>query len=455
MKKTLLIFLTVIIAALSLLTLSAGAIYNDELNAELAKIDEKEKLESERFYVVNIDTDTVMFKQKETEHCAPASLTKIVTAIVAMENCSDLNTKVTLNQSAVDALVGTGSSLGGIKVGETLSLRDMLACLLIPSANEAAMAIAEFIGNGSVETFVKMMNDTATSLGCVDSHFVNPHGLDQDGHYSCCKDMITFARHAMQLPGFAEIVSQSTYHLPATNMQDERDIETTNFMLHERIDEYYVDGICGIKTGSTTNAGRCVVAMATRDGYTYMAAVMGGLYYDRDDDGYMENTAFIDARRMMNWSFKHIRLKAVATPAQIAKVYDVKYASGVDHLRLVPDKEYAALVPSTVEASGVLIEPIDDGHLPETLRAPIKAGKKICRGKVIYAGEELLEIDLVAAEDVRFSIFSFIGTVCKDIFTSAVFKVLFVLLLIFIAIYVGVTIYKNSMRNKNKIRPVK
>ena len=439
------ILLSVIVLLFSYFSVfTASAFYNDNVHTE-----------SERFYLINLDTGAVLFDKNSTERCAPASLTKIMTAIVALERCEDLETPITLSQAAYDELLGTGSSLSGLKAGETLPFKDMLACMMIPSGNDAAMAIAEFIGGGSIPAFVDMMNEKAKELGCNDTHFVNVQGLDDDGHYTSAKDVAVMAQHALGFSIFGDIVSKKSYELPASNLQDARTVETSNLMMNEGIKEYYLDGITGLKTGTTTNAGRCICCTATRNGYTYMAVVMGGPFYDYDEDGVNENFAFMDARAMMNWCFDNIRLKVVAEHTQIAAVSDVKYASSVDHLRLVPAEDYTALVIKNADPASVLIEPSEE--LPKSLRAPIRKGEYICKGRVLYADQEIASIDLVAAENVRFNLFVFIWTVLKTIFKSAVFKLLLAAFLIFVAVFIGLTIRKNMYRkqSKNRIRPVK
>lgn len=390
MKKAI-IFLTSVLLFMGIFApFGASALYNDQV-----------KTETEIFYIESLDTGTVLFEQNSLKRSAPASLTKIVTAIVALENCPDLETVVTVKEESIRMLDGTGSSLAGLKPGEEITMKNLLYCLLVSSANEAATVIADYIG-GSVENFVQMMNNTAVSLGCKNTHFKNPHGLDEDGHYSCAQDMATFAKHAMKFPIFNEITDVDTYTLPATNLQKERDLITTNKMKMKNVKEYYVPEVKGIKTGSTTNAGRCIVTTASKNGYSYLAVMMKGPFYDYDKDGYDENFAFMDCKAMLNWIFDNIKLKVVAEPTKIVTVVKVKHARKVDHLRLVPAENCVALVPDNVDSSSVSIEPIPE-TMPESVVAPIKKGEVIGKAIVKYANDEIARVDLVAAEDVELS----------------------------------------------------
>ncbi|MBO5359527.1 MAG: D-alanyl-D-alanine carboxypeptidase [Clostridia bacterium] len=391
MKKAI-IFLTSILVFMGIFApVGASALYNDQVETE-----------TEIFYIESLDTGTVLFEKNSLMRSAPASLTKIVTAIVALENCPDLETVITVKEECIRMLDGTGSSLAGLKPGEEISMKNLLYCLLVSSANEASTVIADYIGGGSVETFVQMMNDTAKKIGCKNTSFKNPHGLDEDGHYSCAQDMAAFAKYAMKFPIFNEITDTEKYTLPATNLQDERDLITTNKMKMKNVKEYYVPEVKGIKTGSTTNAGRCIVTTATKNGYSYLAVMMKGPFYDYDKDGYDENFAFMDCKAMLNWIFDNIRLKVVAEPTKIVTVVKVKRARKVDHLRLVPAENCVALVPDNVDSSSVSIEPIPE-TLPESVAAPIKKGEVMGKAIVKYANSEIARVDLVAAEDVELS----------------------------------------------------
>ncbi|MBQ8026870.1 MAG: D-alanyl-D-alanine carboxypeptidase, partial [Clostridia bacterium] len=288
-------------------------------------------------------------------------------------------------------------------------------------------------------------------LGCKNTQFKNPHGLDEDGHYSCAQDVATFTKHAMTFPVFNEISNTTKYTLPATNMQDERSIITTNKMKLSNLEEYYVPEAKGIKTGSTTNAGRCVVTTATKNGYTYIAVMMKAPFYDYDSDGYDENFAFMDCKAILNWTFDNIRLKTVADPTKIIKVIDVKYSWKVDHLRLVPAENCVALVPDNVDSKSVSIEPIADS-LPDFVEAPIKKGDVVGKAVVKYANEEIARIDLVAAEDVDRSIILMVIGKLGDLVKTTGFKIFAIILVAVILFFVGANIYVNRNRRRRKIK---
>lgn len=421
MKKLFSILIVVPVLLSSIFCVNANAAYDDVM--------ESLGLYSDCVLLMSADNSEVIFAKNAGKQTAPASLTKVITAIVVLENCPDLSALVTVNESCIKELSGTGSSLGGLMAGEQMSVYDLLCCLLLKSANEAATALADHVSGGDRAKFISMMNETAQRLGCDNSNFVNPHGLDDENQYVTAKDMATFILHAMEFPAFEEIVGKSTYTLAATNMQEERKLYSTNYMLNSAYKDYYCKYVKGGKTGSTSSAGRCMVAVASNDGYNYVAVALNSTFYDVDNDGVDENGAFLDCKEMFEWAFKNIELVAVTETTQIVGQVPVKYAKDTDYITLSPAETVYSLVPSGTESTGLLVEPIE-GTVPESLKAPVKKGDVICRAKVMYAGEVIKEIDLVANMDVKMSVFAFIGSNAKNIFSSPLVKILAVAVII-------------------------
>ncbi len=441
MKKAI-IFLTCAFLILGIYApLGASAVYNSQVETE-----------TEIYYVENLDTGTVMFDKDSLKQTAPASLTKIVTAIVALENCKNLETVITVKESSIRMLDGTGSSMAGLKPGEMLTMENLLYCLLVTSANEAATIIADYIGGGSVETFVQMMNDTVKRIGCTNTQFKNPHGLDEEGHYSCARDVATFTKYAIDnFPVFNQITDVSSYTLPATNLSDERVFTSTNKMKLSNIKEYYVPEIKGVKTGSTTNAGRCVVTTATKNGYNYIIVMMKAPFYDYDNDGVDENFAFMDAKAIINWLFDNIRLKVVAEESKIITSIEVKYAWKVDHIRLVPSEKCEALVPNNIDSASVSIEPIKE-TMPEYIEAPVKKGDVIGEAVVKYANEEIARIKLVAADDVKSFLPALIVGKIGQLMKSPIFWVVAGIVLVAVIFFVIVNIFINGNKKRKRIK---
>ena len=224
---------------------------------------------------------------------AMASTTKMMTAIVALEN-SNLDDQVIVSEDAA----AIGESEIDLVPGETWRMEDLLRALLMRSANDAAVAIAEHVG-GSVPGFVRLMNETAVELGLADSHFMNPHGLDQEGHFSSARDLLNTALIGMENPLFAEIVGTRSSTFPDTPDGEERVASTTNALLST------FEGAIGVKTGFTDDAGLTMVAAAERDGRRLYAVVMGS------------SDHFADAAALLRHGFNAFGLLNVVAGGQI------------------------------------------------------------------------------------------------------------------------------------------
>ncbi len=427
MKKIFSILFVISILIASVFCVPAGASYDEVM--------ESMTLYSDCLLLVSADNGEVIFAKNEGKQTSPASLTKVITAIVVLENCDNLNQLVTVSESAIKELDGTGSSLGGLQAGEQVSVYDLLCNLLLQSANEAATTLADFISGGDRAKFVGMMNEVAERLGCKNSHFMNPHGLDDDNQYVTAEDMATFVKHAMTLPDFKEIFGKVTYTLKATNLQEERSIRNTNGLMNSAIKDYYCKYVKGGKTGSTSVAGRCVVAVASNDGYNYIGVALNAPMSDVDNDDVNENCSFLDCKTMFEWAFQNIELVAISDTTRIVGQVPVKYAKTTDFLTLSPAETVYSLVPSGTDSGSLLVEPIK-ATMPEFVKAPVKKGEKICRAKVLYAGKVIKEIDLVASMDVDMGVFSFLGTLAKNLVSSWIFRIAAIIIIIALIIII-------------------
>lgn len=445
MKKAL-FFLCSLIFLLSAATPAAYATYNSSIEG---------KTHGEILLLVSMDDGTVVFEKNAASRTAPASLTKIMTAIVVLDyyaqNGKSIDEeRVTASYDAIHALDGTNSSIVDLKVGDTLTMRQMLECMLIRSGNDAANAVAEHVG-GTIAQFVAMMNAKAAELTCKDTHFMTPHGLDTDGQYTTAQDMVKMTTYAMNTyPVFNQIVKTPYYTLPTNGLND----SNTNYMLVPSRTSYYNKAVTGVKTGTTDNAGYCVIATAKNAGYSYMAVVMRSTRQDSDGDGVDENGAFMDANVMINWALENLKTKKVADTTQIVTEIPLKYSSKADHLQLVPEKEVSALVPSTIDSSAVLIEPIAD-TLPRFVKATVEKGDVICKARILYADEEIATINLVAAESYKLNPLLRVGDFLKDVVSSLAFKIVLAVIVALIAGYIILVIRYNKIKRKRRVRLVK
>lgn len=240
-------------------------------------------------YLIDATTDTVLYSQNSKERLPIASTTKIMTAVLAIEN-GNLDQHITIQQADLDE-VPPGASVAQLQAGDSIRLRNLLYALMLPSGSDAAVVIAHYIG-GSTSNFVSMMNNKAQAIGMTNTHYSNPHGFSVDNHYSTAADLVKLARYAMRYDFFDQVVSSQSYVLPASGHNHlYNNWNNTNGLLGT------YDGADGVKTGSSLEAGYCLVFSATRNGHHLIGAE---LHADTYDD------LIGDAKRMLDKGFSKV-----------------------------------------------------------------------------------------------------------------------------------------------------
>lgn len=213
--------------------------------------------------VIEKDSGRVLYSKNKDEKLPMASTTKIMTLITALQNCDNLDQYIQVDDSAV-GVEGTSIYL---RKDETIKVRDLMYGLMLRSGNDSAVALACHIG-GSVDGFTKLMNELAVKIGAKNSHFTNPHGLDDKEHYTTAYDLALITAYALNNPIFKDIVSTKNYVIPETNMSETRYLTNKNKLLSR------LDGCVGVKTGFTSKAGRCLVSACERDDMTTVCVVL-------------------------------------------------------------------------------------------------------------------------------------------------------------------------------------
>ncbi len=227
------------------------------------------QISAEGAILIEAETGTVLYEKNATKRLYPASTTKLMTALLALENAT-LGETVTVSHDAVYD-IETNSSRIWVDVGEELSMESSLYALMLPSANDMAYAIAEHVG-GSKQGFADMMNARAKELGCVNTHFMNPHGLDEDEHYTCAADLAKIMQPLIKNSSFLKISGSKNYQIPATNLcKDSRWVLNTHLMIRK---SYPFDGVIAGKTGHTDLAGANLVTCAKRGSMTLISVIM-------------------------------------------------------------------------------------------------------------------------------------------------------------------------------------
>ena len=441
MKRKITVFLMSCLVLMSVLIISP-------LNAKAAEFDIDFEPISKSLYLENLDTDTVVYTKSADEKRYPASTTKIMTYIVTTEHVEDIkNTKVTVKSSTLHMLDGTGSSMAGLKAKEELTVYQLLHCLMIPSGNDAALVLADYIGDGDINKFVEMMNEKAKELGCENTHFANPHGLHDEEHYTTASDMAKIAKHAMKQPYFMEICNTVT----SDCIGEDRYLVTTNSMIDPvRGGDLYYKFTKGIKTGSTgSDSGYCIVTTAEKGGYTYLCVAYGAPYENLKLGEVYDNGAMQDSINLYEWAFGNLSIQSVIDKNDLVKEIDLEFAWNKDKIQLKPTGSFSAILPDNIKSSDFERE----YDLPKSIEAPVKEGQRIGSVTLSYKGNELVKMDLVASETVDRSelLTAFDGI--KNVITSKWFIISLLTVIGIIIIYI--VSFKIYRRKKKTRRPVK
>lgn len=347
-------------------------------------------LNSEAAILVEVSTGRILYEKNSTKQMYPASTTKILTAILVLENCN-LEDIITVRETALNN-IPNGYVTCNLQVGEELTVNDLLYALMIPSANDAAYVLAEHVA-GSVEAFSTMMNDKARELGCTSTHFVNPNGIHNDSHYSTAYDLYLIASYCMKNETFRQIVSTTEYTLPATDKYPEADrvLKTTNDLLKSGSRGYYKNAI-GIKTGYTSKAGNCLVAGAYRDGLEFIAVVLNG---GTTNSG--ENARYADSKTLFNYAYDNFTLTKIIEKDSIVKTIEVEKATKeTKNLDLIIDESITVVNNKSIDMNEV----IPEIKLKEEIIAPINSGDIL--GTIKYKVEDIeYSANLLAKNNVE------------------------------------------------------
>ena len=437
MKKLIAFFMTFIIVIIPICT-PFSALAKGPADLGEAMYEVNEKIYADAYMLINLDDGSfpIIAEKNKDKRKYPASLTKIVTAIVTINNVKDLSAKTKVSKAAILALAGTGAQVAGLEVGEEISIEELLYLTMIHSACDACQVLGEYVG-GTVDNFVSMMNDWAKSVGCENTNFVNPDGLHDDNHYTTAADMATMTIEALKNETFEKIATT-----PSMEYKKFKFLHT-NFMLDRFHVTYYYEYAQGIKTGSTTEAGYCVITKASKDGYNYLAVVMDSPI--KKLKGIDTKCSFIDAKTLFEWAFDSLKYSTVIRKNDIVTEIPVINGKDTDTTQLVAKEDITTLVPNSLDSSAVIIKPIDP---PESLEAPITKGDEICKAEIIYANKVIARVQLVAAKDIGLSTFLKIFNAIKSFFGNKI--VLAILLIMICAVIVYIVIFSKKLSKEKK-----
>ena len=368
-----------------------------------------EPAEPEAFHIaakaallVDPDTGEILYEQDAHERLYPASVTKIMTCLLTLEANDNgklsRSRMLTASEEAITSVPPDGSNVG-IQVGEELSVEELLYCIMLSSANEGCNMLAEAI-DGSIEAFVEHMNQKARDLGCEDTNFRNPNGLPDVNHYTTAWDLYLITQEARTHPDFMPLVDTIYHQVPETNMSAPRELYTTNYLISSYKTNYYIyQGAHGIKTGSTSAAGYCLVSSAARNDRNVLSVVLGA---ERVVSPEITLTySFIETAKLFDYGFDNFDRKVLLAADELVGEVGVELSQQQNTVKVHPAQEVERLLP-------VEMDPVKDvdriiTYDAESVEAPVIKGQVMGQitlqsGDTVYA-----TVDLLADEDVSLS----------------------------------------------------
>lgn len=407
---------------------------------------------AEGCYLASADNGAVIYEKNAEQRLYPASLTKIMTAVVVLDECDDLNRMVTAEKPELDILLGTDSSVLGLVEGEQFSALELLYILLVHSANDAANVLAKEFG-GSIEGFVAKMNQKAAKLGMTGTHYVNAHGLHDTNHYTTPKDMFLLTKYALENETFAEIFGTRRHPLPATNKTDRNRLLATTVFIQDpnsMMPGTYYSAVKGGKTGYTDDAGRCLVTVAEKKGASYICVLMKCPVTNQA--GQKVRYEFSETKQLYDWLFDSFEYRQVFDTQTPVGECPVDLSMETDHVTLVLSENVNAVVPKDADASTFQVE-IDLHHSPA--EAPIEQGQELGTATIKYAGELIATVPVVATTAVQRNAFMAFVKWVTDLFASRYTKMVLLILAVLILLFILYCFWLNRHRKRRRRRRIR
>ncbi len=400
-------------------------------------------LKARNALLVCMDTQEVLFEKDADAQVYPASITKIMTIILALESeLYNPDAKIAMTEEALDLISGTGSVVSNLKQGEEISQLDLMHLLLMSSCGDCAYLVALHYG-GSLENFVDMMNKKAAELGMKGTHYTNPVGLHDDQNYTTANDTYLLTAYALKNKTFKEICEKTRYTVEATNMSPARTISTSVF-LQDSSTAFFYTYAKGVKTGFTDEAGRCLVSTASYNGYNYMCLLFGC------ENSKTYRYEFTDSKNLYRWAFNNFEYKRIADTENPICEIAVDLSLETDFVSLYVEEGFLSVLPKDADDSTITIVPKLES---KSVDAPIKKGDVLGTADIIYAEKVLGTVNLVSGENVKKSNLLAVLRAIKNFFTSVYMQLIYIAIGIAVIIFIIAIIRMNSGRkSKRKIK---
>ena len=409
------------------------------------------ELDAQAALVVDMDSGRFLYAMNAEQQRAPASLTKIMSVLLALEAVDrgdvSLSDVVTAQSDCREGL-GEDSSTAGIIPGVQLSLRELLYCAMVGSANEACNVIGSYL-SGSVSAFVDRMNQRASQLGCINTHFVNTNGLPAEDHYSTAYDIYLITLEALKHPLFMEMANTIEYQPESRYVNDGKVIHNSNALISQYSDynaysSYLYDGASGVKTGYTRAAGYCLVSTASRGSVRALVIVMGcNGYYNA---GIEEFRNFSDSIKLYNWVFDNFSYRELLSVSEPMAEVQVRLAEGDGNVTLYPQQALTALLPGDFDTENLEVRTT---IYEEKLTAPLESGTVLGEAQIYINGDDYGTVRLVNRAQVELARGEFMRERVRQFFSNAWVITILVVVLILGGAYIALVTRYRRLRRKH------
>lgn len=339
-----------------------------------------------------LNSDTMIYSYNPDMHIDPSGMNKIMTAMLALEH-GDPESLVVVSNDALNSVAYDALRIG-LVAGEEMKLQDLLYCMIVGSANDAAAVIAEYIAGGQ-DAFVKMMNEKASLLGCTDTVFMNSSGLSHEQQYTTARDLAKITKEALSIEAFQTYFSTTEYIVPETNKSEERNLITTNYLMSTaKLPQFLDERVTGGKTGAFSAEDRSLICTAEKDDVSFLSVVMSA--QGAKGSAGVSYANFRETSLLLDYGFDNFSLRRLLTTEQVLDQFAV--TGGANDVAVAPAEALYSMMPADMELSELTYQCVPLGN---SISAPLEKGQAVGTVQVWYQSMCVGQCDLVAMYNVE------------------------------------------------------
>lgn len=393
-------------------------------------------------YLYSVDNNQVLYAKNTNDKIYPASFTKLMASIIALEHYgTNTSKKIAVTSEMLNDVSGNNIAL---KVDEVVTAENMLNAMIVGGSNDAAQVIAIDVA-GSINGFVKLMNEKAQQIGTMQTVFTNPTGIHDDDMYTTMEDIAKIALYAYKLNRYTEISSQMVYDMPETNVSKSRRIVNRNNLVSTYLTwQYYNPEAIGLNAGSTPKAGYCLATVVNHNGLTYLCIISGA----SSDDLYIYS--YVEASKLLNWVYENWGYVTVLKTTTSITQLPVRLASKTDTIALHPSYEVELYLPSGVDIEKDVERVIT--VYEDILTAPVDSGLECGILALYYQGQLISEVPLITKNYIDKSYWMYFVDFTDNTIHSRWFKTSVLVFIVLFTSYTLINAHVRYRRSKTKVR---